>query len=270
MSQFFILPEKIKNNRFIMETDESHHILRVMRQKSGEKITVFDGQGNKYLAEIEEVKNKAVHGRILETLASTDYKIKLNLCFSAVSKLSIDFILKHCTEIGVHSFQPVISERTQFKIDKNWETKTERFRKIFISACKQSGRAKLPLIMKPCRFAELFRENTYNLVANQGKNSIAVSEVADRIRNAGVVNPVRNPHLEMSNEHNVLTNSSVSANISNGVNLIIGPEGGFSPSEIEFAQKHQGLFVSLGKYILRTEIACVVASSMLLNLLEKK
>lgn len=220
-----------------MDSEESHHVLSVMRHSIGAQITIFDGQGNKYLTEIEEIKNKLVHGRILEKIASPDYKIRLNLCFAVVSKPSVDFILKHCTEVGVHSFQPVISERMQFKMS-HLKTVPERFRKIFISACKQSGRAEFPQIMKPRGFTELFREGDCNLVANQGRNSIAVTEIADRIRNTEVVN------------------------------LIIGPEGGFGPSEIEFAEKHWAVFFSLGKHTLRTEVACIVASSMLLNLLE--
>jgi 16S rRNA (uracil1498-N3)-methyltransferase len=238
MSQFFVLPEKIKNNRFVMDSDESHHILKVMRRTNGAKVTIFDGQGNKYLAEIEEIKNRLLHGRILETIASPDYKIRLNLCFSVVSKPSIDFILKHCTEIGVHSFQPVISERTQFKIDKNWETKTERFRKIFISACKQSGRAKLPQIMASKKFYKLFKDASFTIVACQDRNAVSPIDIA-------VKNKDRSD-----------------------INLIIGPEGGFSLSEIEFAREHGAVFFSLGKHTLRTEIACVAASSILLNLLE--
>ncbi|MBI4656519.1 MAG: 16S rRNA (uracil(1498)-N(3))-methyltransferase [Elusimicrobia bacterium] len=230
--QYFIPPENIKNGFFLAEPSESHHISSVARNKKGNEIEIFDGAGNKYSAVIEDIKRNRVSGRIAGRIPFEKPGTRVILCFAVVSRKSMEFIFEHCTELGVSAFQPVLTERTQFKTD-NWNARAEHLNRIIISACKQCGNPLLPELSAPRAFADLFDEFMPIFVAH--------------CRGA-VLKPARNLK---------------------SLKVFIGPEGGFSADELKLAEAKGAVFFSLGRHVLRSETACIAATALLTNLLEE-
>ena len=235
MPQYFIPSERVRNGVFTADEEESGHIAKAARKRVGEEIELFDGQGNKYLAVIDAINDGFVSGRIKAKLDSPVYKTRLTLCFAPVTRSAAEAILEHATEAGVASFQPVLSSRTQFDWFETWEDKSIRFQHILIAACKQSGRATLPELLKPQKFDDILVEGPGPaLIANgdaPGGFDTLVPKVAGK------------PWLK----------------------VFIGPEGGFTKGELEFAAGAGALFFSMGKYTLRSETAALAASVLILN-----
>lgn len=234
MPQYFIPAELIRDGVFSAGEDESRHITRAARKKAGEKIEVFDGRGNKYSAEIDIRPDGIVSGRIISKLDSPVYRTRLTLCFAPVSKPAAETILEHATEAGVSAFQPMLTSRTQYDWFGTWQEKTARFRQILIAACKQSGRASLPELLSPQKFDDVLSEPGTSLVASPD------APAGFDALSAGLLGV-------------------------ESLKVLIGPEGGFTKGEMEFAAVKKALFFSMGKYTLRAETAALAASVTILN-----
>ena len=235
MPQYFIPPDRIRSGVFSADENESNHISKAARKRAGEEIEIFDGQGNRYSAVIDTIKDGFVAGRIKAKLDSPVYKTRLTLCFAPVFRPSAEAILEHATEAGVAAFQPVLSSRSQFDWFENWEDKAKRFRNILTAACKQSCRASFPELLKPQKFDDILAERLEPaLIASAGAPD-GFDALAPGLAGA--------PSLK----------------------VFIGPEGGFTKGELEFAAGAGALFFSLGKYTLRAETAALAASVLILD-----
>ena len=235
MPQYFIPRENIRDGRFFAGDEESHHILRVARGKKGDLIEIFDGQGLRHSAEIETIEDGLVSGPLKNSLESPLYKLKLTLCFAVVSRQAVESLLEHCTEAGVEIFQPVISSRAQFDLFSDWERKSARLQNIILAASKQCGRGRLPDLEKPRKFDDLLSEGAASVLALPGGKSAAEAALA-------------------------LTGKTE-------IRLFVGPEGGFTKGEIDFAAEKGALPLDLGKYTMRAETACLAGTCALLNTL---
>ena len=235
MPQYFIPRENIRDGRFFAGEEESHHIVRAARGQKGDLIEIFDGQGLRYSAEIESIDDGIVSGTVKGGLESLSYKTKLTLCFAVVSRPAMESLLEHCTEAGVETFQPVTSSRVQSGVFSGWERKSPRFHNIILSASKQCGRGSLPGLLKPRKFDDLLLEGVPSVLAMPGGKSMA--EVA----------------LALAGKTEI--------------RLFVGPEGGFTKDELDFAAKKGALPLDLGKYTLRAETACLAGACALLNTL---
>ena len=245
MPQYFINQIAIKNNKFEADIDESRHIMKVARHRIGDEIKIFDGEGKRYLASIDLYERKRVSGSIKSEIIPLIYKTKITLCFAPTQKTAVEEILEHCTETGISSFMPIITDRTQGRVkiscapggrgnylDK-WSRKKERFKQIILSASKQSERAFIPKLLEPQTFEDSFEGETIVFFA--------------------------------SPDGDLLKNCKVDFNSLKTAKLIVGPEGGFTPNEIAFAKSKKAVFIKISKHILRSETAAIAASALLLN-----
>lgn len=220
---------------FSADEDESNHISKAVRKRAGEEIEIFDGQGNRYSAVIDAVKGALVSGRIQARLDSPVYKTRLTLCFAPVSRSAAEAMLEHTTEAGVAAFQPVLSSRSQHDWFENWPDKAKRFQRLLLAACKQCGRASFPDLLKPQKFDDALAEGIEpSLIAGMDAPG-GFDALVTRL--AGV----------------------------SSLKVFIGPEGGFTKGELEFAAGARAMFFSLGKYTLRSETAALAASVLILN-----
>ena len=233
MPQYFIEPDNICDGRFSAGEDESRHITRAVRKREGDEIEIFDGQGRRFLAVIEECGD-LVRGSIKAELPAHVPKTRLVMCFAPLARTAAEYVIEHCTEAGASAFQPVLTSRTQPDWFDSWPEKTRRFRQLLIAACKQCGRAALPELLKPQKFDDLLNENAPSAVAcmDAGRN---FSAIAHGFKDA--------PEIR----------------------VFIGPEGGFTRGELEYASEKGAKSFSISGHTLRAETAALAASVLILD-----
>ena len=242
MQRFFV--ENIKGDTVLIEGTEAHHLKNVLRKKAGDEVLLFDGRGSEYKAKIEKIDESVVKTRIVSKIQKDiESKIKINLFQSIPKAYKFDFIVEKSTELGVSEIIPVVSERTQGDLirDEGYsEKKLLRWKKIAVAASKQCGRITIPEILPISSFTNAVRS-------------------IQCIPKAVSIIP-----WECENKNNLKTVLKNFDSEIQTVNLFIGPEGGYSNSEIEAAKKNDIVPVSLGKRILRTETAPIVVISNIL------
>lgn len=210
------------NNIHLTISSIIHQWIKVLKFKKGERVVLFDGEGKLYKCEIQILEKKECVLKILEEeIKTTKNKKQINLFFGIPKKNNFELILEKGTEVGVTSFHPIITDRTE-KLNIN----ADRCEKILIEACEQSETPLLP----PLGAVKHLEEVTPNL---DPKNTFIFHTTGNKL---------------------MLDNF----NFSNEVNLLIGPEGGWSPNEIEIFKNKNFKNYKIGENILKTETACIV------------
>lgn len=236
MPRFFVEEENIKDNIITLYGDDAGHISRVLRSKIGEMLTVCDGSGNDYEAEIIEISDNTVKLEIKATAFSdSEPSVKITLFQGLPKGDKMELIIQKCVELGVYSIIPVNTERSIVKLDKNKEKKKiERWQKVSESAAKQSGRGIVPKIGQVLNFSDALKkalELNMSMIPYELEENRGLKEFLDDYRTKGAKT----------------------------LGIFIGPEGGFAIDEIEKALNSGVLPVTLGKRILRTETAGMTA-----------
>ena len=208
------------------------HLLRVLRMSDGDTIRLFNGDGNEYQAQLVVHSKKYASASVISVLKA-DAEMPLNLHLGQVISKGdrMDFTVQKATELGVSEITPLWSERCDVRRKADLlEKKLEHWRKVAISACEQSGRNTVPKIHPPMSLQDW----------------LPTVESERRL--------LLHPHNQQPLESGITPQS---------VTLLVGPEGGFSDSEVSLcqAQKFDGLL--LGPRILRTETAALTAISVL-------
>ncbi len=209
--------------------DESKHIVKVLRKKEGEILDFTDGNGNFYKAEIIQASVSNCKVKILEIIAQEGLPYRLHLAV-APTKLNdrYETFLEKATEIDITEITPIICDHSERKI-----IKPERYERIILSAMKQSLKAYLPKLNEAIAFKEFITQEAYSkdqrFIAHCEEDALRFS-LKQKLKPAA-------PVL-----------------------LLIGPEGDFSPEEIDFALSKGFQPVTLGTSRLRTETAAIVAA----------
>lgn len=217
-----------------------HHLTDVRRAEIGEKIEISDGDRT-FLCCVEKLRPLSI--KVLNELSKRDLPAKVILCFGLLKNEHSELLIQKCTELGVSEFRPFTSDRTIIKPKEKEDSKLIRMRKIAESAAKQSRRESLPLVKEYTSFKELSDEV-------EGITFFAYEE---------------------EKWSNSLWNAlnGLDKDFNGTIRLFIGPEGGFSPKEVEIAKEKGWKFVSLGKRILRAETAGIYMSSVISSYLER-
>jgi 16S rRNA (uracil1498-N3)-methyltransferase len=224
-----ILPSQIHNNSIALAPAQHHYLTRVIRLQPGARFQAIDGTGNLYLAELT-----GDTAQIIELITSQDIEISqpVTLICALPKGNNFDDIVRACTELGVTEIVPAISDRTLLQPSPQ---KLQRWRKIAQEAAEQSERLSIPAIADPQPLQTIFDR---------------LPAPSDRYL------------CEARGEHPHLL-TYLQANRSNTPIIVaIGPEGGWTDGEIELASGYDFRLVSLGKQILRTITAPVVALSI--------
>lgn len=231
MSQYFA---DIKETEFFITDEEAHHLIQVARCREGDDIVVFDGKGQQYKAHIDRVQKKFVRGTLVKKLAARRPPLGVELCFAPNSRTGMEEVLDKCTQIGVTSFQPILTLRSEYDLLKKWDNKNERWHQIMVSACKQSNTPYVPQIKPPVKFLAALEERKPSLIAYEAEET---HTLAWGMETLGQPKAVR---------------------------VFVGPAGGWADEEIVIAAQYGVLPVTLGVNILRAETACIVAAAKLL------
>ena len=234
MPKFSILSKKITNNMVKISGDEFKHIAKVLRYKEGEKVELFDENLVTHQAVIKHISSKELIAEIYKSL-EIDNESKLNIhLFQAIPKGNkMDLIVQKSTELGVKSITPIYTDRTV--VQKTG--KVNRWVKISLESCKQSGRNKPVIINEPISFIDILK------VINSNKDFTMLFYEKKNIKLKTFLD---NNNKQYSN-----------------VNLIIGPEGGFTKEEIKTAEDNDINILGLGPRILRTETAAIATVSVI-------
>jgi 16S rRNA (uracil1498-N3)-methyltransferase len=223
--QLFYVPN-ITGAKVILNETESKHAIRVLRLPLGAHIQLIDGRGGFYKARIADANPKKCKLEIVESLQDFGRKnFKLHIAIAPTKNIDrFEWFLEKCTEIGIDEITPIISEHSERKI-----IKPERLEKILVSAMKQSVKAYLPKLNELTTFKSFIGK------LDESKKYIAhcIEGEKDHLKNI------------VSEGDDVL--------------LLIGPEGDFSPEELQWAKQYGYKEISLGNARLRTETAGVVA-----------
>ena len=242
MPKFFVNKEDISDHTVMLEGENARHIGNVLRAKPGDIITVCDGHGRDYECEITDITKKSVTARIIDIFTNdNEPDIKITLYQGLPKADKMELVIQKCIEIGVDRIVPVKTEHTVVKLDGKEDKKLARWNKIAEAAAKQCGRGKIPVVDNIMSFKDAVDEST-------GLD--------------GAVIP-----YEKESENSLKTFAKSFKGKSIGV--FIGPEGGFSNDEVEYALNNGVISVTLGKRILRTETAGLVTAVILLYELDK-
>ena len=231
--------KSINNKNLKLTKDEGHYLNKVMRIKIGKEIFITNGKGSLWKA--KNLENNFIEISNIDNPYLFQEKEILTLGIAVVvPKNGFEDILKMCTEIGIDIIQPLFSER-QLKKKSNFTRKSLRWNSIINEAVEQSERLWRPSIL-----------NGVNLIdwidSRDCKDIISISVTRD--------NNSEDLNHWLKKRHNISKKSGVFWNV-------IGPEGGWSKSEIEFFLKNKIPFVKLSETILRTSTATVNATSIL-------
>jgi 16S rRNA (uracil1498-N3)-methyltransferase len=214
----------------MLDEESSRHIIQVLRMKPGEELKITDGKGNLSLSVIRNPDKK----KCLVSHISIDHqyppKRKIAIGISLIKNTArFEWFLEKATEIGVSEIFPLICERTEKK-----DLRVDRMESILVSAMLQSQQSWLPELKEPLKFKkaiEIFR--------HQQKFIAYVSD-----------------------NHEAHLNDLINSNLNSQI-VLIGPEGDFTPEEIDLALHNNFLPASLGANRLRTETAGLVALTLL-------
>lgn len=210
-----------------------HHLLTVLRMKEGDQLILFNGHGEAWKVQITHLIKK--HGQI-EFLEKIDdpreSPLHIHLAQAVSKGERMDFVMQKATELGVSEITPVLTERTNVKIDaQRWEKKFQHWKAIMANACEQCGRSTLP---------------TLNPVVDL---STYFSHLKEDLRL--ILSPYATQALK------VLPTPK-------DVTLLIGPEGGLSEAEVRLAlDQYHFEAIKLGPRVLRTETAALTALSLI-------
>ena len=237
MARFFLPKVRIQDQRGTIIGEELAHLRKVLRLGPGDHVTVFDDTGWEHDAVIRSFS--ADRGDI-EILRSSrperESSLQVTLALGLTKGEKMDLVVEKATELGVQTFVPFISTYTVPKLnDRKIETRSGRWQKIALSAVKQCGRTCVPKILTLCEFRELVRQpwtDTLKLLFWEREGRLTLKQVYETECDA------------------------------RAILLVIGPEGGFSSTEVDDAQHHGFESVQLGRRILRAETAALAALSV--------
>jgi len=237
MQRFFLSGDPISSGEIRFPLDISHQIKNVLRLQAGAQVEVTFGDGWIYLVDLKMIKEKQVVGEVSDrSPADSEPAVKIHLLFALTQREKVEWILQKGTEAGVFAFHPYVSQRSLIQDGTLRDKKRERWDRIIREAAEQSKRGQLPFLGQPGKLADLLvrrKENTI-LAAMTGNEPEGLRLILKKTR------------------------------ILQELDVIIGPEGGFTSDENQQMQVAAVQFFSMGQRILRMETAAIIAPALIL------
>lgn len=242
MRRFFVPQDVFSGDDVRLEGDLARRLSRVLRLQPGAAILLLDGTGLEYETRLVEVGTRRVTGMVVgRRPGRPEPRARLVLYQSLVKGERFDWVLEKGTELGVAAFVPLLSARNVVRPAPGRSGRPERWQRMVREAAEQCGRSVLPEVLPGRDLDEaLSVEADLRLLPweEEGGLSLAAALRAARPALEGVERPT--------------------------VAVFIGPEGGFSAEEVELARRAGAQVVTLGRRILRSETAGVVAAALVL------
>jgi 16S rRNA (uracil1498-N3)-methyltransferase len=238
MHRFYCPAKEITSDTITLsDSQQIHHIKNVLRLKPKSELIIFDDRKNEYLTSIEKIQPQRIALKIKTKINPTvTSRLKISLACAIPKKAKMDDIADKLTQLGVDRIIPLETECVIVKIaSQKKSTRVERWKRIVLNACLQSQRKDLPIIEGIKNIDELLADASFYdlklIFTLQGERK-SLKEI-----------------LGQAKPRNVL--------------LLIGPEGDFTPREVDLAIEKGCIPASLGDLVLRVDTACVSAASFI-------
>jgi 16S rRNA (uracil1498-N3)-methyltransferase len=242
----FWIPSGTDPVEILLGPEESRHLVTVNRAPVGATVTVFDGRGTEWIAELQDADRRTARLRVRSARPAKPLPWAVTLGQALPKGDGMDAIVRKATELGAARIVPLASERSQVHLaEDRSEKKLEKWRTAAIEAAKQCGNPWLPAIspvQTTAAFMESARGYDLKLIASLRPGALPLRAALAAFRAA------RPP---------------VAAARPPAVVCLIGPEGDFSPTEMNLAQSFGFVDLTLGPLVLRCETAAVYALSVL-------
>lgn len=233
MRRFFIPTSNIDGQSAVITGSDVHHILHVLRKKEGDTIEATDGTGNRITARIESTADDKIQLSIVESIAVPERKTRLKLYQAMPRGGKFDWIIEKACELGVDELVPVISERTVTRLsEERGLKKIARWERLVLETMKQVGRLEPMKLSRAIPLEEIgsnLSAFSLKLIPWELEDSTSLKQALDQNTDK------------------------------NEIEIVIGPEGGFSAAEVERLTGYGFLPVTLGKRILKAETAAISA-----------
>lgn len=238
MHRFYIPPNEWNAGAIRLTDGEAHHARNVLRLQPGGKAVVFDGRGHEITGEIVEINAREVSLRKLHEARTPPLQCRITLGQAVPKGKNMDLIVQKAVEIGAAEIVPIISDRTVVRLDaEEVEQKRAKWQTVAVEAAKQCGQNWLPQVQAPRSLAAFFQERPrfdLQLIGSLQSDALHLKAIL------------------REKEERPAT-----------VLMLIGPEGDFTPAELNLARSHGCRPITLGPIILRVETAAIYCLSVL-------
>lgn len=225
-ARFFCPPPLLAGAEIALPSGAAHHAGQVLRLRAGDTLTLFDGEGGEYDAQVARVTPKAVSVRVIERHAiERESPLQITLVQSLIGSERMDYAIQKSVEFGALAIVPVASARSVTRLEgTRVQRRLEHWRQIAIASCEQCGRNRVPAVHPPCELREWLKR------PSKASLRLLLAPKATRL----------------------LGDLSAPAG---AIELLIGPEGGLAPEEEAAALAAGFIALRLGPRVLRAESA---------------
>jgi len=235
---FLVDPAEIRGDLFSLSETETHHLQAVLRMQPGDEVWLIDGIGNAYQARLSDSTNGVARGKIVTVIPEAgELSAELHLGLGLIKRDRLELAIEKAVELGTASITPLILDRSEKR-----QLKSERIEKIIISATKQCGRSRFTRLGDPVSLVTWLKHCSGHSILvchHSGTGTISDWYFSQKTQ-------------------------------APPISVLIGPEGGFSPVELNLLRRFGARFVSLGERRLRSETAAIAALSILNDCLNLK
>ena len=251
LQRLVIHPGQLQNGRVQLAPPQQHYLTRVLRLGEGDRVIVMDGVGHAWLATLVQCSNSLPQVKLLEPLtAHTELPIRVALVAALPKGNGFDDVVRQATELGVDQILPVMSDRTLLHPSPQ---RVERWQRIANEAAEQSERLCVPRVYPPIPFTTYLQQASDSL------------QPSDRLMQKYLCVARRTSQHLLDRLHSACSDATVGLIV-----IAIGPEGGWTPAEVEQAIAAGYQPVSLGARVLRAVTAPLVALSLIAAVYEGK
>jgi len=223
----------------IISGSRAHYIRNVLRLGIGDQLSLFNGKGGEYKAQISSLSKHEITLEILDySSQNRQSELKIELGLGVIKRDAMDAAIQKATELGAAQIQPLYCHNNTVS-PKGLDKRLRHWREISINACEQCGLNRLPVIASPINALDWFeKEGDLKLIASPFSN-----------RNLAQINLAQ-------------TNLAQKKTEPRNVHIAIGPEGGFTEAEIQSAIDKGFKSVKVGTRILRADTAVTTLMSL--------
>lgn len=238
MRRFFLSEQHAPGDVAVITGYEYRHIVKVLRLCENDTLHLFDADGNRYTGVISDTSRKSLSVLITSVHPpETSDDIEITICQAVIKSHKMDYVFQKCCELGVKRILPFVSSRTVPRWNNEQaHAKHEHWKKIILASIKQSGTQPLPSLNTVCLYQQCISEDfetSCKYIFWEGPDTVPLRKKLERGKK-----PL---HIVFA----------------------VGPEGGFSRSEISLAEKKGFTAVGLGKSILRSETVAPAVTAII-------